>query len=215
MHPAAGATLKLSDWGVLDVLDSAQTQAGGSAAASVTGLKLTLLREYHGLPAGTVIELAAARAAITAALPPPPPPPPRRHEHDAARSAADARRDPPPPPRAPHRSPACPGTSPAHHPTTHHVRHPRHPAAPPPPQAAHALIAAAAGDRARVISAALGQVGWPYIWGGDDRADGGFDCSGLVDYSYDHAGLTLPGRPTAAVLWQHVHAGRPGQAPAR
>ena len=53
-----------------------------------------------------------------------------------------------------------------------------------------------------MISAALGQVGWPYIWGGDDRADGGFDCSGLVDYAYDHAGLTLPGRPTAADLWR-------------
>ena len=51
-------------------------------------------------------------------------------------------------------------------------------------------------------AAALAQVGWPYIWGGDSRSDGGFDCSGLVDYAYARAGLTLPGRPTAAVLWQ-------------
>jgi cell wall-associated NlpC family hydrolase len=198
VHPAAGATLKLSDWGVLDVLDSAQSQAGGSAAASVTGLKLTLLRDHHGLPAGTVIELAAARATITAAAPPPPPPPggtsttPRvpQRTHGATLHPRPAQRT------APRRH------RPAHRPAGRHVRRTRHPAAPaPPPRATRALIAAAAGDRARVISAALGQVGWPYIWGGDDRADGGFDCSGLVDYAYDHAGLTLPGRPTAAVLW--------------
>ncbi|HEY8859007.1 MAG TPA: choice-of-anchor P family protein, partial [Gaiellales bacterium] len=67
VHPAAGTALKLSDWGVLDLLDSAQSHAGGSAAASVTGLKLTLVRNHDGLPAGTVIELAAARATITAA----------------------------------------------------------------------------------------------------------------------------------------------------
>jgi hypothetical protein len=52
-----------------------------------------------------------------------------------------------------------------------------------------------------VIAAALGQVGWPYIWGGDSHTDGGFDCSGLVDYAYARAGMSLPGRPTAAVLW--------------
>jgi cell wall-associated NlpC family hydrolase len=55
--------------------------------------------------------------------------------------------------------------------------------------------------RASVILAAAAQLGWPYIWGGESRAEGGFDCSGLVDYAYDAAGFTLPGRPTAAVLW--------------
>ncbi len=69
-------------------------------------------------------------------------------------------------------------------------------------QASHALIDAAAGGRARVIAAALAQVGWPYIWGGDSRSEGGFDCSGLVDYAYAHAGMPLPGRPTAAVLYR-------------
>jgi cell wall-associated NlpC family hydrolase len=201
VSPAAGTTLMLSDWGLLDVLDSAQSHAGGSASASVTGLKLTLLRDHQGLPAGTVIELAAARATITPAAPPPPPPPggttttphaPQR-THGATLHPRPARRT------APRHAPAH---RPAHHPSTHHVRRTPDPARPAPPQAAHALIAAAAGDRARVISAALGQVGWPYIWGGDARADGGFDCSGLVDYAYDRAGLTLPGRPTAAVLWR-------------
>jgi hypothetical protein len=70
------------------------------------------------------------------------------------------------------------------------------------PHAAHALITAAAGGRARVIRAGLEQVGWPYIWGGDSHSEGGFDCSGLVDYAYARAGMALPGRPTAAVLWR-------------
>ena len=65
-----------------------------------------------------------------------------------------------------------------------------------------------------MIAAALAQVGWPYIWGGDSRSEGGFDCSGLVDYAYAHAGMALPGRPTAAVLWRmSVPVGRAHLAP--
>jgi hypothetical protein len=52
------------------------------------------------------------------------------------------------------------------------------------------------------VAAAAQQIGWPYVWGGESRAEGGFDCSGLVDYAYAMAGHPLPGRPTAAVLWQ-------------
>ena len=52
------------------------------------------------------------------------------------------------------------------------------------------------------VAAAEAQVGWPYVWGGESRAEGGFDCSGLIDYAYGAAGLTLPGRPTAADLWR-------------
>ena len=61
--------------------------------------------------------------------------------------------------------------------------------------------------RAGVVEAAAAQVGWPYVWGGESRAEGGFDCSGLVDYAYAAAGAPLPGRPTAVVLWslaQHI-----------
>ena len=65
-----------------------------------------------------------------------------------------------------------------------------------------------------MIAAALAQVGWPYIWGGDSRSEGGFDCSGLVDYAYAHAGMPLPGRPTAAVLFSmSMPVGRAHLAP--
>jgi hypothetical protein len=56
------------------------------------------------------------------------------------------------------------------------------------------------------VAAAEAQVGWPYVWGGESRAEGGFDCSGLIDYAYAAAGDPLPGRPTAADLW---HDSRP------
>jgi cell wall-associated NlpC family hydrolase len=186
VHPAAGTTLKLADWGVLDVLASTQSNAGGSAGAAVTGLRLTLVDEYDGLQAGTVIELGAAQAAFTAV----PGAPQRTH---AATPHLHPRTLLPVAPR--HRGPA-------HHRATHRSRHRRQPSRNRPAQATHALIAAAAGGRARVIAAALDQVGWPYIWGGDSRSDGGFDCSGLVDYAYARAGMTLPGRPTAAILWR-------------
>jgi cell wall-associated NlpC family hydrolase len=58
------------------------------------------------------------------------------------------------------------------------------------------------GGRGGVVAAAAAQVGWPYVWGGESRAEGGFDCSGLVDFAYSAAGAPLPGRPTAAGLWQ-------------
>jgi cell wall-associated NlpC family hydrolase len=59
------------------------------------------------------------------------------------------------------------------------------------------------------VAAAEAQVGWPYVWGGESRAEGGFDCSGLIDYAYAAAGDPLPGRPTAADLW---HDSRPESA---
>ncbi len=65
--------------------------------------------------------------------------------------------------------------------------------------------------RAAVVAAAAAQVGWPYVWGGESRAEGGFDCSGLVDYAFTAAGAALPGRPTAADLWR---MGRPVPAAA-
>ena len=44
--------------------------------------------------------------------------------------------------------------------------------------------------RQQIISAALGQLGRPYVYGGRDPS--GFDCSGLVQYAYAEAGLVAP-----------------------
>jgi cell wall-associated NlpC family hydrolase len=41
-----------------------------------------------------------------------------------------------------------------------------------------------------VVGVALSQVGTPYVWGG--AAPGGFDCSGLVMWSFAQVGVSLP-----------------------
>jgi cell wall-associated NlpC family hydrolase len=59
--------------------------------------------------------------------------------------------------------------------------------------------AESSGAAAAVVTAALAQLGWPYVWGGESREEGGFDCSGLIDFALERAGLGV-GRPTAAGL---------------
>lgn len=49
--------------------------------------------------------------------------------------------------------------------------------------------------REAIIETALGQVGRPYRYGGD--TPDGFDCSGLVAYSYAEAGIAVPHNTTA------------------
>lgn len=44
--------------------------------------------------------------------------------------------------------------------------------------------------REAVLETALGQIGRPYRYGGGDGD--GFDCSGLVQYVFDQAGVELP-----------------------
>jgi cell wall-associated NlpC family hydrolase len=71
----------------------------------------------------------------------------------------------------------------------------------PPPRAdreAAVVAPAPAGDvGARAAHVALAQLGEPYRYGGD--GPGGFDCSGLVQYSYLQAGKALP--RTTGQLW--------------
>jgi cell wall-associated NlpC family hydrolase len=40
------------------------------------------------------------------------------------------------------------------------------------------------------VDTALSLLGTPYVWGGESK--GGFDCSGLVQYSFSRAGVSLP-----------------------
>ncbi|WP_103341055.1 C40 family peptidase [Amycolatopsis sp. CA-126428] len=54
--------------------------------------------------------------------------------------------------------------------------------------------ASASSPRVRATRFALGQLGLPYVWGGNgpDAGAAGFDCSGLTKASYDSAGVALP-----------------------
>lgn len=45
---------------------------------------------------------------------------------------------------------------------------------------------------ADVVQIAEGQIGTPYQYGGTGRGDDGFDCSGLIQYAYAQAGISLP-----------------------
>ncbi|MCO7221091.1 C40 family peptidase [Klenkia sp. PcliD-1-E] len=57
--------------------------------------------------------------------------------------------------------------------------------------AAAAAPAAAPSEAAGIaIQTALAQLGKPYVWG--SSGPGGFDCSGLMQYAYAAAGISLP-----------------------
>ncbi|WP_241835240.1 NlpC/P60 family protein [Pseudofrankia asymbiotica] len=56
---------------------------------------------------------------------------------------------------------------------------------------------------------AQGQVGLPYLWGGDGPAEGGWDCSGLTRAAYLAAGIDLP--RTAQTQYEAGPVVPPGQ----
>ena len=61
--------------------------------------------------------------------------------------------------------------------------------APPPP------VAGPGGKVARAIQIAKQQIGKPYVWGAASPG-AGFDCSGLIEYAFEQAGIKTPGRLT-------------------
>jgi cell wall-associated NlpC family hydrolase len=42
------------------------------------------------------------------------------------------------------------------------------------------------------IGAAESKLGMPYVWGGESDAEGGYDCSGILQYAFRKAGVRLP-----------------------
>jgi murein DD-endopeptidase MepM/ murein hydrolase activator NlpD len=115
LSAADDAQVPLADWGTLDVLGSASSTGDTprSAESSVTGLRIRLIAEHAGLPAGTevVVGLATARAV---ALPAPKiAPPPRRPDgspRDTGGASAPANRTKPRPRPSPN-APREPGNS--------------------------------------------------------------------------------------------------------
>jgi hypothetical protein len=186
--------LALGDWGTLTV--AAPLDNDG-----VAGVQIDVTADHNGVPAGTFIDLGGVSFAAAA-----PPPPSGGGSTDGGGNGGNGNggtTNPGPPPNP------TPVTGHHHkHPKQHHSHHQAkaqkrhhhhhrvavsHPAN---------LPELGRGVRANIVRAAAQQIGWPYVWGGESRTEGGFDCSGLVDYAYSAAGHALPGRPTAAVLWQ-------------
>jgi hypothetical protein len=63
------------------------------------------------------------------------------------------------------------------------------------------------GPQSDAVRVALTALGTPYVWGGESYAEGGFDCSGLVQWAWSQVGTSLP--RTAAEQWNattHIDA---------
>lgn len=64
------------------------------------------------------------------------------------------------------------------------------------------------------VAAARTEIGQNYLYGGDSRADGGYDCSGLTSYAWKQAGVTsIPRTSRAQWAWvDHISESelRPG-----
>ncbi len=184
--------LALGDWGTLTV--AAPLDNDG-----VAGVQIDVTADHNGVSAGTFIDLGRVSFAAPA-----PPPPTGGGTTDGGGNGNGGKTNPGPPP--------TPTPTTGHHHKHHKQQHSAHQAkSHKRHRHRHHRVAVhhpanlpelGRGVRANIVRAAAQQIGWPYVWGGESRTEGGFDCSGLVDYAYSAAGHALPGRPTAAVLWQ-------------
>jgi murein DD-endopeptidase MepM/ murein hydrolase activator NlpD len=111
MTPTGNVQFPLADWGTLDVLGStrATSDVPRSADSSVTGLRVRLLAEHAGLPAGTEIVVGLATAHAVAQSAPATPPP--ANVDGAPRAAPRLTARPPARPRPPANAPREPGRS--------------------------------------------------------------------------------------------------------
>jgi peptidoglycan DL-endopeptidase CwlO len=62
-----------------------------------------------------------------------------------------------------------------------------------------AAVVPASGYSSQVVSIAMSYIGVPYVWGGS--TPGGFDCSGLVMYSFAQLGISLP--HSSYAMWNY------------
>ena len=60
------------------------------------------------------------------------------------------------------------------------------------------------------LAVAHAQIGKPYVWGAESPSEGGFDCSGLIEYAFEQAGIPTPGRLTT---WSMMQLGKPVKGP--
>lgn len=199
-----GKKLWVKGWGYAVVDDPVVRTNATGAGDTLAALRLHLTSAHVGLPAGTDILLAQVHADLEH-VPPAADPAPAGSGGGSGGTLPERQGKLP---RTHRRRPVRPAPTVHRHRTRRDQRRTRHhrhvppspaPVTHPPVPPLHA--AHGDGARAAVVRAALSQVGWPYVWGGESRTEGGFDCSGLVDHAYARAGYTLPGRPTAAVLW--------------
>ncbi|MEU9823301.1 NlpC/P60 family protein [Pseudonocardia alni] len=177
------------DWSVLAAVGKIETDHGRSRLPGVAS------GENSAGAAGPMQFLAPTFAAVIAAHPPPPggaTPPSRYDPHDAVHTAAAYLCD-----SGARTTPERPGDLRralfAYNHSTAYVdqvlaqaaRY-RAPAAPAPGSGSGAGLAA--------LGYARGQLGLPYLWGGDGPAAGeaGFDCSGLTSAAWASAGISIP-----------------------
>ncbi len=197
-----GKKLWVKAWGYAVVDDPVVRTDATSAGNTLTGLRLHLTSPHAGLPAGTDIVLGRVHADLDH-IPPAPASDPGGSGGSGQTGTVPDRRAKLP--RTHHRrhAPTSPRRG-THQGNSGGRRHHHAPPSPAPvihPPTPPLEAAQGTGARAKIVRSALAQVGWPYVWGGESRTEGGFDCSGLVDHAYAGAGYQLPGRPTADVLW--------------
>ena len=112
--PSGNVQLPLADWGTLDVLSSTRSTSDSprSAESAVTGLRMRLIADHGGLPAGTEILVGSVSATAVAQAAPTTSPP--ANTHGAPRAAPTTPTRPggtPSRPRPPANAPKEPGRS--------------------------------------------------------------------------------------------------------
>ncbi len=113
VSPSGNVQLPLADWGTLDVLSSTSStsDAPRSAESSMTGLRVRLIAEHDGLPAGTQIVVGSASARAVAQPAPDTSPPVNVDGAPRAAPALPRTGAKPSPPTPPPNAPREPGRS--------------------------------------------------------------------------------------------------------